>query len=800
MSAQAAETPQLTKAREDAVAEAQAGHLESGIQTLSQLRQMHMDDILITADLIVLMRRSGENAQIAELTKNTHPETLPDYVIMDWARALRDDKLFNRARKVLAGRIEILGLPAQILYAMVTLESGHPKTAIGALPDRYAPGLRAADLANMAYVWRRSGNPVKGLLLCEQALQQSPQNPEALHEEVFALADLGAANLALQKAQQNNSQFASDSLNRLRADATAIDIRDAIQERRRLDDLYYYQERNIPLNAALKSLEANRLTFAQGPVQELRTRYDQIYVLRTLKRMPQTITEFESLPQHPTTANVTTLGGIPTYVRRSAADAYLYLHHPKQAISLYEGLIAENPKAGVDLFIALYYAYLDGEQYDKAEQILTLIHKVTPVWRGAPGTVENRERLDVDQLWAMDATYRNHDAIAEARMRRLAEQAPYNTELLNSLATIERWRGWPAQSMQTTRMTATYTPKAKDTRLNIAENNQDMGYFNLWGGEIIALAQDFPTDTSIQKSLAQWNDRNSPSFSSEYTTGRSQGGGNPIAGTRDQESSTRLNSAWTEEGWRGFIDHQYIWADYADSTLSFNRLGAGAEWRGDRKDAWLMLDNNQLTGQHAGLSAGWSQWLDDQWQYILKGSTYSIETPLLAKDAGYSGKSVSDTINWRQSESRSAYASLELLSISDGNKRIDYSTGITQRLFATPYHITSGGIDVFAEHNSQPSNVYFNPANSEGASLRVEHQWITWRNYEQSFTQYYRIMSGYDWEAGYGGAPIFDLFYEHKWQLSRTWDIHYGIGWGSNVYDGAREYRSYGLMGLGGVF
>lgn len=808
--ASAAELPALAQARQAAVSLAKNGQPAKGISQLEQLHQAHPDDVSITADLIVLLRLNGQNARIVLLTQNLNPRDMPSYALLDWARALRDEKQFVRASAVLENSRQALGYPAQILYAMATLESGKPKVALAALPDRNAAGLQPVDLANMAYVWRRAGNPTMGLSLCEQALKLVPNNPQALREQVFALSDLGSNALALSLAAQHSDLFAPDAMNRLKADVTTVRIRDAVQERRRLDDLYRYKTRDIPLQATLKelketlkTLQANGAALTQDTVLLQRTRYDQIYVLRKLELMPQTVAEYESLPQHPATASAAELAKIPPYVRNSAADAYLYLHHPYKAAALYEQLIAENPKSEVEVFIALYYAYLDGEQYNKAEKLLTQIHRVTPTWIGGKIGAQNSERLDVDQLWAMDAAYRNHEGLGYARLSLLVDGAPRNSGLLNAKATLERWRGWPARSLQTTLLAQAYAPKTKDTRINLADNHRDLEQFNLWGSEITALNQDFPTDTSIQKSLAQWHDRKRPSMTSEYTTGKSQGNAtnvNPVTGNRDQELQTRLNSAWNDSGWRAFLDQHYIWSSYADGPLSYNRFGIGTEWRGDRKHFWSMLQNDQLTGKHIGVSAGWSQWLDDQWQYSLSGNTYSINTPLRAKAAGLSGKSVNAKINWQQNESRSAYGALSLLSISDGNKRVDFATGFTQRLFASPHHSTSGGVDLFAERNSQPGGAYFNPATSESASLRLEHQWITWRDYERSFTQYFKASAGYGWQAGFGASPVVDLFYEHKWKFSRTWDLHYGVGWGSNVYDGGRERRVYGLVGFGGVF
>ncbi|WP_322628842.1 poly-beta-1,6 N-acetyl-D-glucosamine export porin PgaA [Halothiobacillus sp.] len=800
------ETPHLTQARVQAVTDARNGHLVRGITALKKLHHTNPGDPLITADLIVLMRRAGQNAQIATLTKQTISRTIPDYAILDWVRALRDQKKFVQARSILYSRLTKLGPKADILYGMISVEAGLTHPAIAALPPINTKGLDATDLADMAYVYRKAGDPTHALTLAYRAISLAPQNPHAQRELVFALSDSGAANLAWKKAQEHPNLFKIDALHRLRADATTVKTRNAVQERKRLDNRFQYAERDIPLEQALAELKENQRIFSKDKERELRTRYDQIFVLRTLDMMKEAINTYEALPQKPVTASQSTLSTIPSYVRQAAADAYLYLKHPRQAADLYKQLIKENPKADVNLFIALYFAYLDNEQYDHAEKILTNIHRITPTWstrQKTAGKIENWERLDVDQLWAMDAAYRNHEDAAYARIKILVDHAPRNTGLLNAKATIERWRGWPAKSQKTTLLANAYAPETKDTQINLADNARDLEHFQEWGRKILALAQAFPTDTSIQKSLAQWRDRKRPSISSEYTTGHSRGNGtlsNPVAGNRDQEWQTRINSAWLDNGWRAYIDQHYIWSSFTDSSERYNRYGVGAEWRGDRKHAWVSINNDQLTGRHVGVEAGWTQWLNDHWQYGVSGNTYSLSTPLRAKQVDLSGKSLNAKLNWRQDETRDAYAALSVLAITDGNKRTDFAAGMSQRLFSNPHHITTGGLDVFAEHNSRPGGNYFNPANSESVSMRLEHKWITWRDYDRSFTQYAKVSAGYGWQDGYGGAPMTDLFYEHIWKLNRTWDLHYGVGWGSNVYDGGREQRIYGVVGFGGVF
>ncbi len=798
----APDAPSLKHQRWQAVDQAKAGQLAEGIRQLQTLAAAHPRDPWITADLIVLLRRDGQNAAISRLTEHLRATDIPSYAWMDWARALRDEKQFSRAAAVLTPVSSRLTLDGKILYAMILAEGNQISDALRALPDPRTPGLTPTNLANMAYVYRLAKQPEMALALVNRALELAPENRWAWREKVFTLSALGSAFKAEQAARNHWDWFSRPEQQQLKASVATQTTRDAYQERKRLDRAHRYAERNLPLKNALQLLEINRAEFTDNPRLELTTRYDQIYVLRELRLWKQAIAEFESLPQHPRTASEGTLRNIPDYVRTAAAEAYDADQQPKEAVRLLESVVQQYPGSDVDVFISLYYAYLDAEQYDKGEALLTKIQRVTPIWVHGSVNDPNWERMGVEQTWVMDPAYRNNLALAEQRARDLMNAAPFNTSGINTLATIENWRGWPAQSLKTTQLAQAYSPQSQGTRFNLAQNFRDLGWNKRWGTEITDLYRLFPKDQAVQKNWLYWQDRRRPSISSEYTTGKSRGNDtttNPVTGNRDQEWLTRLNSPWVGN-WRGFLQHHWIWSSFDEGPVSFNRLGAGAEWRYDRKHFWAMLSNDQLTGQHVGLAVGWSQWLNDHWQYSLNADTYSTQTPLRAKRAGYSGKHYSADVNWRQSESREAYMSLSTLAISDGNNRIDFAAGGTQRIQASPHHITSLGLDVFTEHNTQPGGDYFNPANSQSINLRLEHQWITWRDYDRSLTQYFKVSPGYGWQDGFGGAPTVDLFYEHKWQFSRTWDLHYGVGWGSNVYDGGREGRVYGLIGFGGVF
>ncbi len=786
--------PAVRILREQAVLISKYGKLDVAIQSLYRLHAQYPDDVRVVADLIVLLHQAGRNLEIRQLTENRTFPNFPDYAVIAWAGALRDLHLFAEAQHLLEPYKYKLDVKAQILYAVVSAEANHPKVALAALPVVNST-LDATDLAQMAYVYRLAKQPAQGLAMSMLARNQDPNQIVAIQESVYALSDLNATNAAYLLAEQHAVFFSQETLYRLRADNTIAQLQDAVAERDRLDGIRRYQVRNQPLEDVLADIDINLKAIPKDSPQYRRTEFDRIYVLRLLNRMSETIQTYEQLPLD---------AQVPDYVIRAVADAYLAVQQPKIAAKMYTALLQKQNDA--PLALSLYRALIESENYKQADDVLAQLKRVTPSYahsKGAGGEpLPNWERLEVDQTVAMDLAYRNHLAESEAQLADLFNRAPYSIGVIDDYATVLRWRGWPQYADKMTSIAETYEPQDPATRINIANNASDLEQIQRWGATIVPLYQDFPNDSSVQKSYATWQDRNRPSITSEFSVGDSAGGGNAIDvnGSRDRAWETRINTPWVMDNWRGFVQHDDRWSDIGSQDIQDNRLGTGLEWDGERRDAWVLFSQRFPQDDHSGVSAGWSQWLNDYWQYALNGSTDSMAIPLRALGAGLSANDANLNIKWRQSESRSAYLNFGLLNIDDGNHRQTVSIGGSQRLFAGDDYVTAGGIDLYREANSQAGGTYYNPKNLFSTDVRLQHDWVTWRDYDQSLTQNFQISTGLTDEAGYTTVPTLDLSYQHTWQLTRVWKLHYGVAWGTHVYSGERERRISGLLGFDGVF
>ncbi|KTG17166.1 poly-beta-1,6 N-acetyl-D-glucosamine export porin PgaA [Guyparkeria sp. XI15] len=785
----------VAEQRHAAVELAGQGQLDRAIEQLRRLAEQHPSNGRVLADLIVLLRQAGDNPAIRERMAGIPPETVPRYAHLAWAGALRDERRFADAATILRRSHDQLGTPGRILYGVVSAEAGDAATATAVLDSITPLPDSPQQLAMIAYGLRVAGQPRQALLRANRALEIDAGHPLAAQQQNLALWQLGAAEHALDQVNRHPDRFAASTRLQIEADANAAAVRHAIAQRDALSDTPLTARRNRALEAALLRIDRFIERAPAGHPQRLRARLDRLVVLRQLERMPEAIAAYEELPDQ--------TAALPPFARRAAADAYLAERQPERAIPLYQSLNRADTPADLDLLLALYYAHLANEDYATATDLLDHAEAVTPTWLPAPAGREaqpNWERIGVDQLGALDPAYRQHEAQAWSRADTLVARAPAHAGLRNTQARVARWRGWPERSRQLTQTAASWAPEALDTRLNQAANARDLGEYDRWAAILSGLQSDYPRDSRVRRQADELADRDRPSIEGELTVGRTRGGTGVVTGNRDLNWRARLNSAWTSEDWRVFAEHRRTTATFDQTKGRHDRVGIGIEWAALRRQLWLRVDRERLGDTDPGVAAGGSIWLDDHWQLSAEADSHSIETPLRADDAGLSGWSASTTLYWRAHESLNAYVTTGLLTIDDGNRRWSAAAGATRRVQASAHHLTNVGADVFYQHNSSPGGPYFNPRYSASGTLRAEHEWITWRQYERSFTQTFFAAAGMGLQADYGSHPMVEARYGHRWALDRRWSVEYQVGWQSTAYDGERERRLYGTVGFRGIF
>ncbi|MEB3863758.1 poly-beta-1,6 N-acetyl-D-glucosamine export porin PgaA [Acinetobacter sp. IK31] len=793
---------QVDELREQAIHTYKAGQTHQAIFQLDQLLKTYPHDQKLLADYLVVM--SNEKKDLLTFSQhlaNINSVTFPEYGQLPLIRNFRDFKHFKNAIDW-SNKFNIQKtLDGQILLAVLYAEAQDAVNAKAQLAKINSKNLKTDQLVQIAYAYRLINLPVDALSAIEQAYKQQPKSFAVLQEYSYDLAAVGAYNKAQQLLLTSDKNTQIESLQHwLQVSEYSQRVNNAIARYKYLNrEGMSDSEGFAELDAVLKQGEQMQPLIQPSDPNYLRFHYDYIYALDFRGRTRTVLDQFTKL-------NIP-LEKLPAYIRHAIADSYLAERQPQQAELAFKTLLTEKNYPDMTVYTGLYYSYIEQEKYKEAEQFLGEVDRLVPMYKysQAKGVdkTSHPDRDDYITLQGMHLAYANHLDQAEKHFQKQVDLAPANEGLINNLARVERWRDKPLQSKQTISRLNGLTPVSKDTRINQMQNAQALGDIPEWRKNTESLLEYYPEDGGVIKSRKELDDRNRPTISHSTTWGQSKAADSSDSvsgqnGLKDREMETRLNSPWIKDNYRLFAWHQDRFGEYRFGDVHDQRYGVGAEWQANRKALSAILSQSTDGGQ-AGVRLDWSQWLNDHWQYQLQYDSQA-NIPLQAIDAGEDGQAYRAALTWQKDESRQIGASYGLTDISDGNTQQEFSTFWRERLFDAPHHITYGTVRGFYGSNSQDQTAYFSPSNHYSAELNLSHDWVTWREYERSFKQHFEAGVGLYKQADYSARPTYSLQYQHQWQLSRTWQLNYGIGWQYHPYDGHDEQHTYGIFGFEGRF
>ncbi|KHO16160.1 biofilm synthesis protein [Acinetobacter baumannii] len=792
---------QVDVLREQAIQDYRAGQTQHAVYQLDQLLKQYPHDQKLLADyLIVMSNEKKDLTKLKDLLVNINYVNFPEYAKLPLIQNFRDFKHFKIALEW-ANKLNIQKtIDGRILLSVLCAESQDTLNAKTLLFKINIKNLNADQLVRIAYAYRLINLPVDALATIEHAYQQQPKSSSVLQEYVYDLIAIGAYKKAQQLLQTSEKNQQTAQLQQtLQVSEFSQQVNNAITRykylnRQGLSDTESFAE----LDSVLEKGQKLQQQIKPEDPNYLRFHYDYLYALDFRGRAKAVLDNFTQL-------NIP-LEKLPAYVRHAIADSYLAEQKPKQAELVYKTLLTEKNYPDMIVYSGLYYSYIEQEKYKEAQQLLAKVDHLIPTYKysQAKGVdkTSHPDRDDYIALKGMHLAYANHLDQAEKHFQKTVEQAPANESLINNLARVERWREKPLEAKKTISRLNGIDPIAKDTRINEMQNAQALGDIQTWRKTTQNLVQFYPEDSGVIKSRKELDDRNRATISHSTTWGQSKANNSDSVsgqnGLKDREMETRLNSPWIKDNYRLFAWHQDRYGEYNFGDVHNQRYGVGAEWQANRKALSAILSQSTDGGQ-AGVRLDWSQWLNDHWQYQLQYNSQA-DIPLQAIDAEEDGQSYRAALTWQKDESRQIGASYGLTDISDGNKQQEFSTFWRERLFAAPHHITYGTVRGFFGSNSQDQTAYFSPSSHYSAELNLSHDWVTWREYERSFKQHFEAGVGFYKQADYSTKPTYSLQYQHQWQLSRTWQLNYGIGWQYHPYDGHAEQHAYGIFGFEGRF
>ncbi len=273
---------------------------------------------------------------------------------------------------------------------------------------------------------------------------------------------------------------------------------------------------------------------------------------------------------------------------------------------------------------------------------------------------------------------------------------------------------------------------------------------------------------------------------------------NSLRGSNEQSFWTRLNSPWFNDYYRIFVEHQYRKARYKNKKLDDARVGLGLEWSSNRKTANILLSERK-DQERLGVRLDWSHWLNDHWAYNFSVDS-DADIPLQAIAQKHKGQSYVAAMNWQANESRKAGIQYQAIDIDDGNLRQAYQAYFSQQFFQSPQHTSTATVTGYYGRNKAVQVDYFNPVSSHSIELNLQHDWLTWREYERDFKQHFELTLGTFKQKDFAHQPVYNFLYRHDWRISRVWYLNYGVGWGSHPYDGEHEDKTYAILGFEGRF
>jgi poly-beta-1,6 N-acetyl-D-glucosamine export porin PgaA len=559
-------------------------------------------------------------------------------------------------------------------------------------------------------------------------------------------------------------------------DLAAQRIRDA----RQADTI---DRRKVLIDEALELLESAESHPAADSDVVRRSRFDRVVAFRVRESMEAAVSAFEALRA----------AGYepPPYVQVAAADAYLSLREPEQAARLYEAVLASGPE-GLGAQQSLFWARLEQEDFTGAFEAIDGLVDHRQV---APGSPLHR---DARITAAMGRGYANELESAMRRLESILDEHPESDAARRSLATIYRWRGWSRRALALMQPLLAQQPDETRNALLHAALLRDLGRFEEAGDLLEPLRDRHPEDRHVQRDYEDWLRRERWSLSAFGEYGESDGV--QQFGSRGRAWRMRLNAPWIGSYAQPYLRSEYSDATFPEGEAEYDRVGLGVDYRRGRHAVNLEFHRNRRGEDQAGATVGYDLAIDDHWSLAARYESFSTDVPLRARGQGLEGWKAEAALRWQASESLGLRLGVSRLGISDGNRRDAALLSFDHRLRVSAHHTTDGRVDLYGARASQPGGPYFNPERDASLTYQVRHDWLTWRRYENSFTQRFLAAAGGYWQDGFDAQGIGLARYEHLWQIGQDWFLHYGVGYSSRVYDGSRESRMDGQFWLRGVF
>ncbi len=763
-----------------AINQAHNADYSSALTTLKYLSNKHPKPNRYFYDYISILGWSGKNQLIVKHTDSISLQQAPKYVLNTLAIAHRQQLNFIVAERIyrvmgkrfptfIDGKIGLgLVLTDQRKFIsahllLLSLQKNHPNNL--------------SLLKALIYFHESQENYVAALRVYQHILNIYPKDKEALRGKILVLNRMGAAHLA-NSLIDNPKDLNNEDIARIKTSMSAHQIRwsgiPQENEKNRFNEI----ERTI--TGLERNIEDFKSQFGDTSSYTLNAQFDLLVALRERYRMKDTLKLYDQLLHSDIE--------IPTYALIAVCDAYLYLERADEAESCYLSAKENISEENINLDLALFYAYVENEKMDIAQSWIKQVARRQPLYIKGKGEKPfkrpNPKKVYAETTSILSIAYTDNLKSAERKIKALHQLAPYNPEIRKELANIYYWRGWPRKAQEEYDIGLNQEPKHRGLLIGNARNQFALKHYNQAEDSISTLHKSFPEDKGITKLNKLWGIHNMREFKTDISTSNSSGG---VNGSRGVDISSYLYSRPLNKNYRTFIHHRHSQAKFVEGDGLLNLAGIGLEYKAPDIILMTEIHHNHYDDDRIGINFSGTYEIDDHMSSSISLESLSKQTPLRALNQGIYAKSISWGGQYRWHESRSAGFNLNYLIFSEDNERKSINGYWLERWYNQYDYKFSTRIDLYSSRNSKSNTIYFNPENDFAGVISFENEWLSWREYEDSFHQRIILSSGFYNQNNYKSGDTWGLQYEHRWSTNYRQELIYGIKRSSNLYDGNDE-------------
>jgi biofilm PGA synthesis protein PgaA len=779
-----------------AIAEARAGRYEEALSVLATLRRQYPGERRYLHDYIEVLGWAGRDAEVVALMDEVDVKTSPFPVLEVLGKSARNQKQYRQSERAYRGILarDTTHMQAGIGLAYALAESGRRESALTQIEAtaRHHPQAIEVWFAH-GYVHEASAGHVDALYWYQRVLDRDAAHREATRRRVLTISKMGAPHLAFDLMQRQPELYSADERFAVEADRAAIQTRwggttpISRDPYRRFDDT----DRALGYLDDLHGKPWDQLDLAS--VRDRRLAFDRMAALRDRVRMKEVIELYARLEA----ANVE----IPNYALMAAGDAHVYELQPEVAIDIYRRVLMIDPK-NYNARLALFYAYTEVDDFRHAYAIIDQLSEEEAVWRRHPeGKVvrSNPRKFESEVAATLGRAYADDLAEANERFDDMFALGPASLDLKQELASVHRRRGWPRRALREYEQILAEEPDFRLARIGHGATLFDRHRYPEAERILGRLESEFPEDKQVQRFARTWELYRRRELIVETRYGHTWDTGNGTFGELGNDSievDSFLFSRPINYYTRAYLHQHFSTADFEEGTGTDHRLSAGVEYTRPNYQLAAEVGGGFEDNSAPAATVRGTWYRDDHFSVSGVAELSSTQVPLRGIRAGVDGNFVGASAQYRWHESQAVRVGYGYLDFDDGNERNLLGAVFERRVIQVPHYRMTAFIEGSGSLNDRDDVIYYSPESDASLSLTLDNEWVNYRRYERRFAQRLGLSIGRYWEENYSPDYTWGVSYQHDWDFSEAFRLHYGVVHGRRVFDGDPEYETAIIAGI----